>query len=258
MDLIKKYVQFLFLPAFIILTLHVAGQTSGDYIMTGCTECNGDCELQITRSGKFLLVFVLSAGENSDIAGTREVLSFGYCFEHRDSLFLTDATNFYTFIFVRTKEGDLKPVRGFPFMQNRTFSLNNISGAWNEPSGIIDAAFREDYPRKKVQKMYTFIQSGMLHTEVSPGTYYQRTRYPELHVDTLISYKNFRLLQNNTYQYSVNNMIISEGTWRVDGCFLILRDEPLKTNFLCIINSGSGFITDFIPGDFLNGEFKKR
>ena len=168
------------------------------------------------------------------------VLSYGNYITEGSSVKMTDKRFGYEMLM--ESNGDcLKVKKGFSFMNNRCF---NYSG-WSYENDVPITNQKDSMALSEERQRYVKKQADLLPLPI--GLYAS---------DSPFAYK-LSLQEQQVYQLSYYDIVLSKGKWERDGNILQLHDTALNCTFHLLIGDGA-LVSKLLPGDDSGGFVLKR
>lgn len=162
-------------------------------------------------------------------------LSYGICNVEGDKMFLTDSIFGFIMELEIQNDSTLNTVKGIDIMNGKKFYYKGTNGF---PSYSI----HNDIQRKEIDDCHKIQTDYNVHFGV-----YQNRKGGTF---------KLVLLRNGRYEYSLDGILISKGSWEEDGNLLLLQDETLGQMMFATFEM-DGKITNCLPGNVRRLSFEK-
>lgn len=167
-------------------------------------------------------------------------LSIGLTIQDKDTLLLIDVANGYSMKAIYSSEKTLTIISGYEALRGMIFDYRTTNKSLDFTKKIV-LKKKEDFLKNS-----SFCDSLLYNLKtinkknVDTGLYVYSVKS-----DT-VYFENIRLGKSR-YQYRFNNVILSEGTWRVFNGYILFKDETLNAYFSAKIEGENEFTTIKFP-----------
>ena len=170
-----------------------------------------------------------------------QFFSYGKFTKQKDKLILTDAIQVYKMEF-DIKAQHLVLNKGFNWLKKGKFK--KISEVSSTPLAVMKA-FPTFADTEEIRTIWN--KKGIKNDCFSEGKF-------EAVSDS--DYK-ITLQRNNKYDVKYHDQILSQGDWKIENNWIILKDSFVENPYMLFINDADEIRSCFVPGDFTTLKFKR-